>query len=39
MQKKKPSDHLQASFLGAVQEIHADSLPERLKNLPFQHIA
>lgn len=30
---------LQASFLAAAQEIHADSLHEKLENPPFQHIA
>lgn len=30
---------LQASFLATAQETHADSLPEKQENLPFQHIA
>jgi hypothetical protein len=32
-------DNLQASSLGVVQEIHADSWPEKLENQPFRHIA
>jgi len=32
-------EYLLASFLAAVQEIHADSLPEKQENLPCQHIA
>lgn len=37
--KIQPADHLQVSFLATAQETHADSLPEKLGNLPFQHIA
>lgn len=41
IQKKKliKPDSLQASSLGVVQEIHADSWPEKLENQPFRHIA
>jgi len=37
-QNMPPKDNIPASFPAADQEIHADSLPEKLGNLPFLHI-